>query len=109
MSTVIKCGRDEGVSSYRESHMVAASPSSTLLAGAPAAASLAVAVQPVRGSSGRATWPRTSTISAAEDHGPRSPASVNAVRRTYRADSGWKATVFSTAVSAHVPADTGAE
>src|SRR3954452_7845119 len=109
MSTVIECGSGAGVPSYRECQIVAALPSSTLLAGKEVDASLAVAVQPVRGSAGGATWPRSTTISAADDHGPRSPASVSAVRRTYRAESGGKTTAFSAAVSAHVPVATGAE
>src|SRR3954467_6274268 len=109
ISMVMECGSGAGVPSYWECHIVAASPSSTLLAGKPGDASLAVAVQPVRGSSGGATWPRIISISAADDHGPRLSASVIAVRRIYRAESGWKAMVFSAAVSAHVPADTGAE
>ena len=107
MSMVIECGSGTGVPSYRECQIVAAFPSTTLRAGNAAEALLAVAVQPVRGSSGGATWPRSTTISAAEDHGPRPPASVMAVSRTYRADSGWKAMVFSSAVSSHVPVDTG--
>ena len=109
MSTVIECGSGAGVPSYRECQIVAAFPSSTLPAGNPGDASPAVAVQPVRGSSGGATWPRSTTISAADDHGPRLPASVRAVRRTYRAVSGWKVMVFSSAVSAHVPVDAGSE
>ena len=109
MSMVTECGSGVGVPSNRECQIVAAFPSSTLRAGEAAEASLAVAVQPVRGSAGGATWPRSTTISAAEDHGPRPPASVMAVSRTYRADSGWNAMVFSAAVSAHVPADTGAD
>src|SRR5687768_14848323 len=109
MSMVIECGKGAGVPSYRECQILPASPSSTLLAGEPGDASLAVAVQPVCGSAGGATWPRSRTISAADDHGPRLPASVIAVRRTNRAESGWKAMVFSAEVSAHVPIDTGAE
>src|SRR5215207_7556555 len=46
-------------------------------------------------------------ISAALVHGPRLPASVRAVSRTYRAGTAAKAAVFSVASSAHVPPATG--
>src|SRR5688572_30672603 len=59
ISIVMKCGNGAGVPSYWECHIVAASPSSALLAGEPGDASLAVAVQSVLGSSGGATWPRS--------------------------------------------------
>ncbi len=47
-------------------------------------------------------------ISAADDQGPRLPASVNAVNLIYRALSRAKVTVFSLVSSAQVPTATGA-
>ena len=82
-------------------------PSSTALAGYPVAASLAAAVQPVRASTGGGTWPST-VISAADDHGPRLPASVLAVSRMKRADTAGNRAAFSTVSSAHAPVATGA-
>src|SRR4051794_32545608 len=50
--------------------------------------------------------PRTS-ISAAELHGPRPPASLSAVSRTYRADTPAKVAVFGVGSSAHSPVAAG--
>src|ERR1700680_1238833 len=47
-------------------------------------------------------------ISAADDQGPRLPASVNAVSRTNRADTLLNTAVFSVLSSAQVPVTTGA-
>ena len=80
MSMVTVCGSGAGVPSNRECQKEAALPSSTVSTGYPAATSLAVAVQPVRGRTGGGTSPSTD-ISAADDHGPRLPASVLAVSR----------------------------
>ena len=80
MSMVTVCGSGAGVPSNRECQKEAVLPSRTLLAGKPVAASLAAAVQPVRGRTGGGTSPSTES-SAAEDHGPRLPASVPAVSR----------------------------
>ena len=80
MSMVTVCGSGAGVPPNLECQMVAVPASRTLLTGKPVAASLAVAVQPFRGRMGGGTWPSTA-ISAADDQGPRLPASVPAVSR----------------------------
>ena len=81
-------------------------PSRTLSAGWDVAASLAVAAQPVRGKAGPEGGSPTRESSAADDHGPRLPASVNAVRQTKRTGTDGKATTFSRAPSSHVPVAT---
>src|SRR5215475_16057478 len=109
MSIVMLCGNGGTVPVVAVLHMVAASPSRTLLAASAAESSLtAQAVQPVRGSAGPIGGsPPSRPISAAAVLGPRPPASVRAVSRTYRAETALKTAVFRDLLSAQVPVTTG--
>src|SRR5215470_3144909 len=110
MSIVILCGNGGTVPVKAVCHMVVPLPSRTFAAAYVAESSLsAEAVQAVRGSAGPIGGsPPNRPISAADDHGPRLPASVKAVSRTYRAETLPKTAVFRDLSSAQVPVATGA-
>src|SRR5690349_8199975 len=95
MSIVMLCGGG-AVFVVAVRHMVPASPSRTLLAATVADAWLsAETVQPIRDSAGPIGGsPPDRPIAAADVSGPRPPASVRAVSRTYRAETVLKAAVF---------------
>src|ERR1700736_2578928 len=78
ISIVMLCGNGGMVPVYRVCHMVVPLPSKTFPAAYVAEASLsAEAVQPARGKAGPIGGsPPNRPISAADDHGPRLPASV---------------------------------
>src|SRR5690242_4596548 len=110
MSIVMLCGNGGAVFVVAVRHMVPASPSRTLLAATVADAWLsAETVQPIRDSAGPIGGsPPDRPIAAADVSGPRPPASVRAVSRTYRAETVLKAAVFRDLSSAQVPVTTGA-
>src|SRR5258708_2081439 len=88
--------------------MVRPSPSSTLVAASAADSWLsAETVQPARGRAGPIGGSPNRPISAADVQGPRLPASVSAVSRTYRPRTPPNTTVFSVLSSAQVPEVTG--
>src|SRR5215468_4774336 len=110
MSIVMLCGSGGTVLVVAVRHMVWPSPSRALLAANAAEAWLsAEAVQPIRDSAGPigASAPAR-PIAAAAALGPRPPASVRAVSRTYRAETVPKTAFFSDLSSAQVPVTTGA-
>src|SRR5215831_11430517 len=109
ISIVMLCGSGGMVPVKAVCHMVVALPSKTLAAAYFAEASLsAETAQPVRGNAGPIGGPLLSRpISAADVHGPRLPASVRAVSRTYRAETLLKIACFEVSSSAHVPLTTG--
>src|SRR5258708_25069332 len=89
--------------------MVVPLPSRTLLAASVADSWLsAETVQPSRGKAGPIGGSPNRPISAADVQGPRLPASVRAVSRTYRHETPPNATVFRVLSSAQVPVATGA-
>src|SRR6266851_6442662 len=89
--------------------MVVALPSRTLLGESVADCWLsAEAVQPVRERAGPIAGLPSRPISAADDQGPRLPASVKAVSRTYRPKTPPNTAVFRVLSSAQVPVTTGA-
>src|SRR5215469_8068940 len=88
--------------------MVASSPSRTLLAAYAADSWLsAEVVQPARGKAGPIGGSPKRTISAADVQGPRLPASVRAVSRTYRHRTPPNTAVFRVLSSAQVPVAAG--
>src|SRR5215472_5260136 len=109
MSIVMLCGSGGTVPEKAVCHMVVPLPSRTLAAAYAAEAWLsAEAVQPVRDNAGPSGGPLLRRpISAADDQGPRLPASVRAVSRTYRAETLPKTARFWDLSSAQVPLTTG--
>jgi hypothetical protein len=117
MFRVMLCGSRTRVGEYCECQMVEALPSSTFWARAVACSLEAVATHPVRGSTagagaggGGGSVASASAMrfsSAAALYEPRFAAAVIAVSRTNRVATGVNCTVFSSALSAHVPVVTG--
>src|SRR5215471_14336535 len=104
------CGSGGMVPVKAVCHIVVPLPSKTLAAAYFAEASLsAETAQPGRGNAGPSGGPSLSRpISAADVHGPRLPASVRAVSRTYRAETTLKTACLADLSSAQVPLATGA-